>query len=188
ILCRSTSLKHASVTLKDSENGQWHCRASRDLLPEGQSRAGCRPGEGLAGSLLMTAQPFVIPAMGQEPVFFNQTQVRQLHKEQISFIGVPLLRHGSPLGVLLVDRLFGDQASLGEDVRFLIIVAALLSPFLDPKETQRVDEESLGLKNPPLGLNFRVRLEISSSSAKAPPSSWRSSCSPSWRRAGPRSC
>ena len=154
ILCRSTSLKHASVTLKDPENGQWRCRASRDLLPEGQSRAGCRPGEGLAGSLLMTAQPFAIPAMGQEPVFFNQTQARQLHKEQISFIGVPLLRHGSPLGVLLVDRLFGDQVSLEEDVRFLIIVAALLSPFLDPEKTERVGEKSLELENPSLRLEL----------------------------------
>ncbi|MGD0828072.1 MAG: sigma 54-interacting transcriptional regulator [Desulfobaccales bacterium] len=154
ILCRSTSLKYASVTLKDPENGQWRCRASRDLLPEGRSRAGCRPGEGLAGSFPMTAQPFAIPAMGQEPLFFNQTRARQLHKEQISFIGVPLLRHGSPLGVLMVDRLFGDQVSLEEDVRFLSIVAALLSPFLDPEVTERVGEESLELENPALRLEL----------------------------------
>ncbi|MGC2433880.1 MAG: sigma 54-interacting transcriptional regulator [Desulfobaccales bacterium] len=154
ILCRSTSLKHVSVTLKDPENGQWHCRASRDLLPEGQSRAGCRPGEGLPGSILMTAQPFVIPARGQEPLLVNQTRARQLPKEQISFIGVPLLRHGSPLGVLLVDRLFGGQVSLEEDVRFLSIMAALLSPFLGPEELERVGEESLELENPALRLEL----------------------------------
>ncbi|MGO9395535.1 MAG: GAF domain-containing protein, partial [Desulfobaccales bacterium] len=154
ILRRSTSLKHASVTLKDPENGQWHCRASRDLLPEGQSRAGCRPGEGLPGPLLMAAQPFVIPAGGQEPLLVNQTRARQLPKEQISFIGVPLLRHGSPLGVLLVDRLFGGQVSLEEDVRFLSIVAALLAPFLDAEKAGRVAEENLEQENPALHLEL----------------------------------
>ena len=150
ILGRSTSLKHASIALKDPENGQWRCRASRwDPIAEGQSRAGCRPGEGLAGSLPLTAQPFAIPAMGQEPVSFNQTRARQLPKDQISFIGVPLLRHGSPLGVLLVDRLFGDQVSLEEDVRFLSIVAALLSPFLGPEETERLGERAWSRKSRP---------------------------------------
>ncbi len=60
---------------------------------------------------LEAAQPFLMPALGQEPVFLNQARARQFPKEQIAFLGVPIMLHGAPLGVFCVDRLFGDEVS-----------------------------------------------------------------------------
>ncbi len=146
-LSEALPLKQAGVTLKDPETGALRCRASRDLLPEGQPRSGCRVGEGLTGLILGTAQPFVVPLMGQEPLFLNQSLARQIHKEQISFLGVPIIRHGSPLGVLSVDRLFGDEVSLEEDLRFLSIIAALMAQFVGPEMPASPPEESLRPEN-----------------------------------------
>lgn len=141
VLSQAPALKHAGVTLKDPETGQWRCRASRDPLVEGPSTVACRPAEGLAGLILGTAQSFVLPLRGQEPIFLNQSGARQVHKEQISFIGVPIILHGSPLGVLSVDRLYGIEVSLEEDLRFLSIIGALLAQFVGLEAPGRFPEE-----------------------------------------------
>ena len=128
-LAQSLSLKSAGVTLKD-ERGQLYCRVFRDFAPKNQPRAGGRPGEGINGLVLGIAQPFLMPVSGQEPIFLNQARARQFPKKQVAFIGVPLSLHGSPLGVLSVDRLFGEEVSLEEDLRLLSIIAALLGQFV----------------------------------------------------------
>jgi Nif-specific regulatory protein len=146
-LSQSQSLKYASVTLKDPATGQLHCRASRDLLPDGQPRAGCRPGEGITGLILGTAQPFIMPLMGQEPIFLNQARARQFPKEQVAFIGVPIMLYGSPLGVLSVDRLFGEEVSLEEDLRLLSIIASLLGQLVGLERQSRRAEAGLQPEN-----------------------------------------
>lgn len=147
VLSRSFALKYAGVALKDPETGQLRCRTSRDLTAEGQPRAGCRPGEGLAGLILATAQPFVVPVLGQEPLFLNQSRARQLHKEQVSLIGVPIILQGAPLGVLSVDRLFADEVSPEEDLRFLGILAAIMAQFVGLELPGRLREERLRPEN-----------------------------------------
>jgi len=131
-LSRSLALKSAWVTLKD-ESGQLCCRTFRDFLLEDQPWAAGRPREGITGLILGIAQPFLLPVTGQEPIFLNQARARQFPKKQVAFIGVPLILHGSPLGVLSVDRLFGEEISLEEDLRFLSIIAALLGQFVGLK-------------------------------------------------------
>ena len=158
VLSQSLALKYAGVTLKDPETGQLRCRASRDLVPEGQPRTDCRPGEGITGLILGTAQPFIMPVMGQEPIFLNQARARHLHKEQIAFIGVPIMLHGSPLGVLSVDRLFGEEVSLEEDLRLLGIIASLLGQYVGLERQGRFWEEG-----PPPG-NLPLNPELSEDS------------------------
>ena len=46
---------------------------------------------------------------------------------RISFIGVPIILHGSCVGVLSVERLFDGDVPFDGDVRFLAILAALLA-------------------------------------------------------------
>jgi Nif-specific regulatory protein len=150
IMSQSLALRQAGVTLKDPKSGQLHCRSSGNHSPEGQSRSACRPGEGLTGLILGTAQPFIMPVMSQEPIFINQTRARQLHKEQISFIGVPIMLHSSPVGVLCADRLFGEEVPLDEDLRFLSIIAALLAQCVDADLRGWTPEENLRPANLPL--------------------------------------
>jgi Nif-specific regulatory protein len=128
-LSRSLALKQAGVSLHDRVTGQWRGLTFRDPASEGPATAGRRPWEELAGLILETAQPFVIPAGGQEPIFLSPTRALQLHKERLSFLGVPMMLQGAPIGVLMVDRLFGADIPLEEDLRFLGIIAALMAPW-----------------------------------------------------------
>ena len=151
VLSRSLALKYAGVTLKDPETGQLRCRTSRDLTAEGQPRADCRPGEGLAGLILGTAQPSWSRSWARSRYSSTKAGPGSLHKEQISFIGVPIILQGTPLGVLSVDRLFGDEVSLEEDLRFLGIVASLMAQFVGLELQGRLREERLRPGNLTLG-------------------------------------
>lgn len=130
ILSSSLSMDRATVTLKDDVSGMLKIRASHDLGPEEKKRGIYKPDEGVTGLIFRSAQPFIVPDIGQEPLFLNKTQARNLKKESISFIGVPITLKGETIGVLSVDRLFDTDVTFEEDIRFLTIVAALIAQFV----------------------------------------------------------
>lgn len=130
VLSNSLSMERATVTLKDEGSGLLKIRASHDLGPEEKKRGIYKPDEGITGLIFRTAQPFIVPDIGQEPLFLNKTQARNLKKESISFIGVPIVLKGETIGVLSVDRLFDTHVSFEEDIRFLTIVSALIAQFV----------------------------------------------------------
>ena len=102
--------------------------------------------------------PFVVPDIHSEPLFLNRTGARtMIDKGTISFIGVPVVRAKRPVGVLTVDRLFGDAVAFREDVRFLTVVAILIGQFLELhynilRQEASLREENLSLK---AELNYR---------------------------------
>lgn len=149
VLSRFLPLKYATLTLKDPETGRFRELVPLDL-PEGASQTGCHLGEGLAGLILGTAQPFVVSGLSQEPIFLKQLRARQLNKEQVSCLGVPIIFQGYPLGILCLDHLLGQEVSLEEDLRLLSAVAALLAPFASLEIPGRQPLGSLPPENPSL--------------------------------------
>lgn len=81
-----------------------------------------------------------ITHVSREPLFLSRTRSRDLSKEDISFICVPIRLMDQVVGALSVDRLLADTATLEDDVRLLLIIASLLGP--TALETQgRMSEE-----------------------------------------------
>ncbi len=154
ILSDSLAMQRGTVTLKDPETGHLRICASHGLTPEEMQRGVYRLDEGVTGLIFRTAQPFVVPDVSKEPLFLNKTKSRQIDKDQISFIGVPIVLHGSPIGVLSVDRLYGEDVSFEEDIRFLSIVATLMVQFVSLNLQVRAREENLRQEN----LSLRVEL------------------------------
>ncbi len=154
ILSDSLAMQRGTVTLKDPETGHLRICASHGLSPEERQRGIYRLDEGVTGLIFRTAQPFVVPDVSQEPLFLNKTKSRNINKGQISFIGVPIILHGAPMGVLSVDRLYGEDISFEEDVRFLSIVATLIVQFVSLNLQVRAREEHLRQEN----LSLRVEL------------------------------
>jgi Nif-specific regulatory protein len=130
ILSRKLSMERGTITLKDRETGMLRIIASHGLDATAQKRGIYQPGEGVTGSIFETAQPFAVPDIGKEPLFLNRTQSRNLTKNSLAFIGVPIVLNNEPIGVLSVDRLFGPEVDFKEDIRFLTIVAALMAQFV----------------------------------------------------------
>lgn len=155
ILSNSLSMERGTVTLRDEETGMLKICASHGLLPEEKDRGIYKPNEGVTGFIYKNAHPFIVPDINREPLFLNKTQARNMKRESIAFLGVPITLNGEVIGVLSADRLFGDEISFQEDVRFLTIVAALISQFVHINRQVDRREKSL------LKENRYLRAEIS---------------------------
>lgn len=147
ILSNSLSMERGTVTLKDEETGLLKICASHGLLPEEKDRGIYKPDEGVTGHIYQSAHPFVVPNINEEPLFLNKTQARSVTREGVAFLGVPIILNGEVIGVLSADRLFGDEVSLQEDMRFLTIVAALIAQFVHINREVDSREKSLVTEN-----------------------------------------
>jgi Nif-specific regulatory protein len=140
------------VTLRDEESGHLIIRASHGLTDEEKRRGIYGPNEGITGRIFRTAQPFIVPDVSKEPLFLNKTKSRRIRKGCISFLGVPIMLYNDAIGVLSVDRLFGDEVSFEEDIRFLTIVSTLIAQLVSlNKQVKRREEKLLRQNSLPKG-------------------------------------
>ncbi len=154
ILSETLAMKRATVTLKGGESDELGICASHGLSPEEKQRGVYRQGEGVTGRIFRTAEPFVVPDVSKEPLFLNKTGSRKIEKGRIAFIGVPIVLNGTPVGVLSVDRLFGDEISFEEDMQFLSVVSALIAQFVSIDRQVKAREAGLRREN----LSLRAEL------------------------------
>jgi Nif-specific regulatory protein len=143
ILSSSLAMKRATVTLRDEETHHLVIRASHGLTEAERKRGVYRQDEGVTGLIFRTAQPYIVPDVSKDPLFLNKTRSRHIQKESITFLGVPILLHGKPIGVLHVDRLFGNEIPYEEDIRLLSIVATLIAQFVSLNRQVKLREAKL---------------------------------------------
>jgi len=157
ILNESMAMRRATVTLLDEETGVLNIRASHGLSEIERRRGIYRTDEGVTGRIFQTAEPFYVPDISKEPLFLNKTLSRPRHRSGIAFVGVPILAQGQPVGVLTVDRLFGDEVGPDEDVRFLTIVAQLIGQFISLNRQVQAREDALRRRARLLELEMKER-------------------------------
>jgi Nif-specific regulatory protein len=138
LLANKLDMSHGTVTILNPRTKQLAIEAAHGLSREEIERGKYRVGEGVTGKVLERGEPMIIPDVGKEPLFLNKTKSRDLKRENISFLSVPIKVKGEALGVLSADRLFAKGA-LEEDVRVLTVVASLLGQSL--KIHQMISEE-----------------------------------------------
>ncbi|MDR3203964.1 MAG: sigma 54-interacting transcriptional regulator [Deltaproteobacteria bacterium] len=92
-----------------------------------RKRARYKQGEGVIGRVTATGQAMAVPNVSQEPLFLNRTKARDLKKEDISFICVPIILDGRTIGAISADRLFSDSVRMEEDMRLLTILSTLIA-------------------------------------------------------------
>ena len=148
ILSDFLPMQTAVVTLKDDETGRFLIRASLGLTLAERKRGAYPPGQGVAGLIFRAVQPFVIQEEGKEPVYLKKTNPSQpIDKARISLMGVPVVYHGSSIGVISVNRLFDDHVPVEEDIRFLTVLAAIIAQFVSLNRQARVREDRLRREN-----------------------------------------
>jgi Nif-specific regulatory protein len=103
--------------------------AAHGMTADEIRRGTYRLGEGIIGRVAKLGSPIVIPNIGDEPLFLNKTGARKaISKGNIAFLCVPVKFKNETLGVLSVDRLFGEKTlSFEEDIRLLKIIASLIA-------------------------------------------------------------
>jgi Nif-specific regulatory protein len=145
-------MERATLLLYDPRTRSLAITASCGLSEVEEMRGVYKPDEGVIGQIFRTRSPFVVPDIQSEPLFLNRTGARtKVSRDKVSFLGVPVMVKGSPAGVLIVDRLFGDDVSFEEDIRFLAVLATLIAQFLTlhkeiEKKEARLLKENESLK------------------------------------------
>ena len=82
----------------------------RDGLDAPSHAVRYRLGEGIIGKVVESSKPIVVPRVSREPAFLNRAAKRpELHKEELSFICVPILLNRRAVGALGVDLKFNPD-------------------------------------------------------------------------------
>ncbi|CCH49984.1 sigma 54-interacting transcriptional regulator [Pseudodesulfovibrio piezophilus] len=154
ILSEQLSMQRATVTLYDPETGHLSINASYGLTVEEKQRGVYKLDEGVTGRIFQTGEPYYVPDIDKEPLFLDKTGSRRVKRGMISFIGVPIILHGDPIGVLNVDRLFADDVAFEEDVDFLKVVATLIGQFISLNE--KIMKREAVLKRENTSLKYQI--------------------------------
>jgi Nif-specific regulatory protein len=154
ILSEQLSMQRATVTLYDPETGHLSINGSYGLTTEEKQRGVYRLNEGVTGRIFQTGEPYFVPDIDKEPLFLDKTGSRKIRRGMISFIGVPIILHGEPIGVLNVDRLFEDDIAFEEDIDFLKVVATLIGQFISLNE--KIMEREAVLKRENTSLKYQI--------------------------------
>lgn len=117
---------HGTITLVDPASGEIRISAAYGLNPAERRRGRYLQGEGVTGRVIASGLPMCVCDAGAEPLFLNKTRSRDLRRESISFLCVPIRLHNQVVGALSVDHLLADAATLDEELHLLQIIAALL--------------------------------------------------------------
>ena len=127
VIARRTNTDVCSIYLLEARVQRLTLRASTGLVRSAVGKVVMNVGEGLTGTVIEKLEPVMaVDAMSHPRFkFFPETGEERYH----SFLGVPILERGTPLGVLVVQTLRRRKFSSGE-VRLLRAIAAQLAGVL----------------------------------------------------------
>lgn len=154
IMSEELAMQRATVTLYDPQTGHLSISASYGLTTEEKQRGVYRLNEGITGRIFQTGKPYYVPDIDNEPLFLDKTGSRRVKRGMISFVGVPIILHGDPIGVLNVDRVFEDEIEFDEDIDFLKIVATLIGQFISLNE--KILEREAVLRSENTSLKYQI--------------------------------
>lgn len=140
LMAEHLHMMRGAITLVSPDSGEIRIEAAYGLTPAEARRGRYVRGEGITGRVIATGRPMCIADVSEEPLFLNRTRSRDLGKENISFICVPIRLNDQVVGALSVDRLLADEDTLADEMRLLTVISTLLGHVA--LETQeRMDEE-----------------------------------------------
>lgn len=150
-----TGMVRGTITLVDRESGELFIEVAHGLSGKELERGHYKRGEGVVGKVVQTGRPMLVPRISKEPLFLNRTGARKdLDKDNISFICVPIKLENAVIGALSADRLFSDDISLEEDFRLLSIIASMIA------QSVRLRQEGMAERKRLLDENQRLQNQL----------------------------
>ena len=161
ILADRMGMSRGTFTLLNPRSGELAIEIAHGLTVEEQQRGRYRLGEGITGRVVESGQPMLVPRIGDEPLFLDRTRSRRrIPKENVSFLCVPIKVGRNVLGALSVDRLFTQEVSLQEDLRLLMIIAAMVGQAVKLHQVLQEEKERLIDENIKLQQELQERYRL----------------------------
>jgi len=147
-IAEHTGMLRGTINLLNREKGEIIIEAAHGLSGNQLKRGRYLLGEGVVGQVVETGLPMMIPNISEEPRFLNKTHSRRnLKKEDISYLCVPIKMGNEILGALSADRLFSAEISLEEDLRLMAIIASMIARAVQLRQKTQEEHEQLLQEN-----------------------------------------
>lgn len=131
LLSQMLGLNRARVLLPGIQDHGLSIRYAYGLTNEERARGRYRPGEGIVGRVMDSGQIAVVQDIDEEPLFlFRAVGRRTLPDEIVSYVAVPLMDGGVPMGVLAAHRLRQRPRKFDRDLATLRTVAVFIVQIL----------------------------------------------------------
>jgi Nif-specific regulatory protein len=132
------------VFLLDADSEEIRVEASTGLSDAGRF-ARYRLGEGITGKVVETGKPIVVPQVSREPMFLNRAGKRDLKRVEVTYMCVPVVVKGRPVGAIGVDLRFKPDRDYASELKSLGLIAAMMGQAI--KAEHLVDDERRRLKD-----------------------------------------
>ncbi|HSU89747.1 MAG TPA: sigma 54-interacting transcriptional regulator, partial [Terriglobia bacterium] len=138
ILKQRHGVVRGAVALLDTKSQEIRVEVSTGLSDAGRF-ARYRLGEGITGRVVETGKPIVVPKVSREPMFLNRAGKRNLNKQEITYVCVPVVVKGKAVGALGVDLRFQADRDYESELKCLGLIAAMMAQAI--KAEHLVDDE-----------------------------------------------
>jgi Nif-specific regulatory protein len=138
VLTRRHGAIRGAVALLDPKTQEIRVDVSTGLSDAGRS-ARYRLGEGITGRVIETGKPIVVPTVSRELMFLNRAGKRDLDKQELTYICVPVVVNGKTVGALGVDLPFRPDRDYDSELKCFSVVAAMMAQVI--KAEHLVDDE-----------------------------------------------
>ena len=153
-----TGMLRGTITLLDRISGELFIEAAHGLSSAQLKRGRYAVGEGIIGAVAKSGKPMAIPRVSEEPSFLNRTNARKnLSKNDISYLCVPIRLENTTVGTLSADRLFSEDISLEEDLRLMTIIASMIARAVMLRQRTQEERDQLLEENSRLQEQLRER-------------------------------
>jgi Nif-specific regulatory protein len=159
ILAKRHGAIRSMVTLL-AEDGELTVEAA-DGLDEPPQGVRYRVGEGITGRVVESSKPVVVPRVSREPDFLHRAARRELGREELSFVCVPVLLNRKAVGALGVDLRFKPERDFDSSVKFMGVVASMLAQALKIQRAVEDERRRLLAENTHLRQELRERYDFS---------------------------
>ena len=155
-------MERGMITVLDPSRDLARVDVAHGISSEQQARGRYQLGEGVIGKVLDRGEPALVPVIGDEPLFLDRTGARRkLDRSKIAFLCTPIAHRGEVIGTLSVDRVYGGDVSLDDDLRLLQIIAMMIGQAVRQRRDQVEEVDSLKRENQRLVAQQRARVPTS---------------------------
>jgi Nif-specific regulatory protein len=162
-LGRHHNMMRGTVVLLDPDTNDLYIAASHGVDESAARRTRYQIGEGVTGRVVQSGKPVVVPQVSMEPLFLDRLGVRKrtLKQQELTFICVPILVNGRPVGALGVDLRYKPERNYERSIKFLSIIATMLAQAIKVGHLIEADKQRLLDENIHLKQELRERYDFS---------------------------
>src|SRR5262249_37764120 len=126
VLKRHHGVVRGAVTLLDAKTQEIRVEVCSGLSDAGRL-ARYRLGEGITGRVVETGKPIVVPKVSREPMFLNRAGKRDLNKQEITYMCMPIVVKNKTVGALGVDLKFRPDRDYDSELKCPGLIAAMMA-------------------------------------------------------------